>query len=233
MSQHGTGPYVDIDKILEQVLSDPRLRTSRAFTSSRTYTDEPIIRRGSQMEGYLPERIAKMRQMQRTPHGRTWSEPHLFYEQARLMEDFEDNYPYHGQFLSYYPTYRTMTDLQLRGYFTRRARVRAGSIEETATSFAYVYLYELLMGIGVEPGRPGFDAIEAFWKTYRQFEPGMDRLVPDWLVDYVVEHSLPAGLAAPYAHTEHDEAIAALEGADEPDHGKLALNDSRSIELAQ
>ena len=54
MSQHGTGPYVDIDKILEQVLSDPRLRTSRAFTSSRTYTDEPIIRRGSQMEGYLP-----------------------------------------------------------------------------------------------------------------------------------------------------------------------------------
>ena len=214
MSQHGTGPYVDIDKILEQVLSDPRLRTSRAFTSSRTYTDEPIIRRGSQMEGYLPERIAKMRQMQRTPHGRTWSEPHLFYEQARLMEDFEDNYPYHGQFLSYYPTYRTMTDRQLRGYFTWRARVRAGSIEETATSFAYVYLYELLMGIGVEPGRPGFDAIEAFWKTYRQFEPGMDRLVPDWLVDYVVEHSLPAGLAAPYAHTEHDEAIAALEGAE-------------------
>ena len=214
MSQHGTGPYVDIDKILEQVLSDPRLRTSRAFTSSRTYTDEPIIRRGSQMEGYLPERIAKMRQMQRTPHGRTWSEPHLFYEQARLMEDFEDNYPYHGQFLSYYPTYRTMTDRQLRGYFTWRARVRAGSIEETATSFAYVYLYELLMGIGVEPGRPGFDAIEAFWKTYRQFEPGMDRLVPDWLVDYVVEHSLPAGLAAPYAHTEHDEAIAVLEGAE-------------------
>ena len=204
----------DIDKILEQVLSDPRLRTSRAFASSKTYADEPIIRRGSQMEGYLPERISKMREMQRTPHGRTWSEPHLFYEQARLMEDFEDRCPYHGQFLSYYPTYRTMTDRQLRGYFTWRARVRAGSVEETATSFAYVYLYELLMGIGVAPGRAGFDAIEAFWKTYRQFEPGMDRLVPDWLVDYVVEHDLPASLAAPYAHTEHDEAIAVLETAE-------------------
>lgn len=211
MSWHDGNIEIDIDKILEKVLSDPRLRTSRAFASSKTYSDEPIIRRGSQMEGYLPERIGQMRQMQRTPHGRTWSETRLFYEQARFMADFEDNCPYHGQFLSYYPTYRSMTDRQLRGYFTWRARVRAGQIEQTATSFAYVYLYELLMGIGVEPGRSAFDAIKAFWETYRQFEPGMDRLVPGWLVDYVVDHNLPASLAAPYTHTKHDGAIAALE----------------------
>ena len=202
---------VDIDKILEQILSDPRLQSSRAFSSSKTYADEPIIRRGSQMEGYLPEPIRKMRELQRTPRGRTWSETRLFYEQALLMRDFEDNCPYHGQFLSYYPTYRSMTDRQLRGYFTWRARVRAGQVEHTADSFAYVYLYELLMGIGVEPGRRGFEAIEAFWKTYRQFDEGLDRYVPDWLVDYAVEHDLPASLAAPYAHLEHDEAIAVLE----------------------
>ena len=70
------------------------------------------------------------------------------------------------------------------------------------------------MGIGVEPGRKAFDAIEAFWKTYRQFDPGMDRYVPGWLVDYVVEHDLPAELAAPYAHLEHDAAIAVLERAE-------------------
>ena len=206
---------VDIDRLLEQILSDPRLRSSKAFSTTKTYADEPIIRRGSQMDSYLPQKIGQMRELQRTPRGRTWSETRLFYEQARLMEDFEDNCPYHGQFQSYYPTYRTMTDRQLRGYFTWRARVRAGQVEQTATSFAYVYLYELLMGIGVKPGRKAFDAIEAFWKTYRQFDPGMDRYVPEWLVDYVVEHDLPAELAAPYAHLEHDAAIAVLERAEE------------------
>lgn len=205
---------VDIDGLLEQILSDPRLRSSKAFSTTKTYADEPIIRRGSQMDSYLPKEIDQMRELQRTPRGRTWSETRLFYEQARLMEGFEDNCPYHGQFQSYYPTYRTMTDRQLRGYFTWRARVRAGQVEQTAASFAYVYLYELLMGIGVEPGRKALDAIEAFWKTYRQFDPGMDRYVPEWLVDYVVEHDLPAELAAPYAHLEHDAAIAVLERAE-------------------
>lgn len=205
---------VDIDRLLEQILSDPRLRSSKAFSTTKTYADEPIIRRGSQMDSYLPQKIGRMRELQRTPRGRTWSETRLFYEQARLMEDFEDNCPYHGQFQSYYPTYRTMTDRQLRGYFTWRARVRAGQVEQTAASFAYVYLYELLMGIGVEPGLKAFDAIEAFWKTYRQFDPGVDRYVPEWLVDYVVEHDLPAQLAAPYAHLEHDAAIAVLERAE-------------------
>ena len=42
----------------------------------------------------------------------------------------------------------------------------------------------------------------------------MDRYVPEWLVDYVVEHDLPAELAAPYAHLEHDAAIAVLERAE-------------------
>lgn len=205
---------MDIDRLLEQILSDPRLRSSKAFSTTKTYADEPIIRRGSQMDSYLPKEIGQMRELQRTPRGRTWSETRLFYEQARLMEDFEDNRPYHGQFQSYYPTYRTMTDRQLRGYFTWRARVRAGQVEQTAASFAYVYLYELLMGIGVEPGRKAFGAIEAFWKTYRQFDPGMDRYVPGWLVDYVVEHDLPAELAASYAHLEHDAAIAVLERAE-------------------
>ena len=47
----------DIDKILEQLLSDPRLREGRAFASSRTYGDEPIIRRGSLIHGFVPEPI--------------------------------------------------------------------------------------------------------------------------------------------------------------------------------
>ena len=205
----------DIDKILEQLLADPRLREGRAFASAKTYGDEPIIRRGSQMHGYVPDPIKQLRDLQVTPQGRTWSETRLFYEQARLLEDFEDHAPFSGQFVSYYPTYRSMNDRQLRGYFTWRADVRRGRIEDVSTSFAYVYIYELLMGIGVEPGRKAFEALEAFYRAYRAFDQAsMDKNVRPWLVDYVVDHGLDPKLAAPYSDAAHDRAISLLAGID-------------------
>lgn len=205
----------DIDKILEQLLSDPRLREGRAFASSRTYGDEPIIRRGSQMHGFVPEPIKQLREMQVTPQGRTWSEARLFFEQAKLLEDFEDHAPFVGQFISYYPTYRSMNDRQLRGYFTWRGNVRRGQIEDVSTSFAYVYIYELLMGVGAEPGAKAFEALETFYRAYRAFDQAsMDRNVRPWLVDYVVDHGLDPKLAEPYTDTAHDKAISLLEGID-------------------
>ena len=205
----------DIDKILEQLLSDPRLREGRAFASSRTYGDEPIIRRGSQMHGFVPEPIKRLREMQVTPQGRTWSEARLFFEQAKLLEDFEDHAPFVGQFISYYPTYRSMNDRQLRGYFTWRGNVRRGQIEDVSTSFAYVYIYELLMGVGAEPGAKAFEALETFYRAYRAFDQAsMDRNVRPWLVDYVVDHSLDPKLAEPYTDAVHDKAISLLEGID-------------------
>lgn len=205
----------DIDKILEQLLSDPRLREGRAFASSRTYGDEPIIRRGSQMHGFVPEPIKQLREMQVTPQGRTWSESRLFFEQAKLLEDFEDHAPFVGQFISYYPTYRSMNDRQLRGYFTWRGNVRRGQIEDVSTSFAYVYIYELLMGVGAEPGAKAFEALETFYRAYRAFDQAsMDRNVRPWLVDYVVDHGLDPKLAEPYTDAAHDKAISPLEGID-------------------
>ncbi len=64
------------------------------------------------------------------------------------MADYEDDFPYEGEFKSYFPTYESMTNPQLRGYFTWRTHVRGGTVERTSTSFAYVYLYELINGIG-------------------------------------------------------------------------------------
>ncbi len=209
-----TSPH-DIDKILEQLLADPRLREGRAFTTAKSYSDEPIIRRGSQMHGFVPEPVKQLRELQQTPTGRTWSEARLFFEQARLLADYEDHAPYTGGFSSCYPTYRSMNDRQLRGYFTWRANVRRGQVEDTSPAFALVYLYELLMGVGVEPGKKGFEAIQAFYQAFRPYNQAeMDRIVRPWLVDYVVDHGLDPKLAAPYADLDHDNAIALLEGVD-------------------
>ncbi|MDM8270077.1 TerB N-terminal domain-containing protein [Thermophilibacter provencensis] len=200
----------DIDAIIEQIIAASRAKAGHAFASSRVYSDEPIIMRGSQLASYVPEPIRQMRALARRPEARSWSDARLFVEQARLMAGYTDDFPYEGTFSSYFPTYAVMGDRQLRGYFTWRTRVRDGHVEKTSASFAYVYLYELINGIGAEPGEPAFRAIEAFWQAYRTFEPTMDRYVRPWLVDYVVYHGLDATLATPYLNSEHDRAVCAL-----------------------
>ncbi|MBM6775552.1 TerB N-terminal domain-containing protein [Olsenella profusa] len=204
----------DIDALIEQIIAASRQKDGRAFASERVYGDEPILMRGSQMATYLPEPIRQMRALGRSAQARSWTDARLFVEQARLMEAYEDDCPYAGTFQSYFPTYDAMNDRQLRGYFTWRAHVRAGSVERTSTSFAYVYLYELINGIGTEVGEKGFRAIEAFWQTYRAFEPTMDRYARAWLVDYVVYHDLDPALAAPYADEAHDRAVEVLARAE-------------------
>ena len=54
------------------------------------------------------------------------------------MEDFEDDFDYHGTFIRYFPNYQAMNDLQLRGYFSWRTKVRRGEVGRTSLSFAFV-----------------------------------------------------------------------------------------------
>ena len=201
----------DVDAIIEKVVAALRAKGGRARFSGRAYDDEPILRRGSQMPGYLPERIREMRALASSPEARSWSDARLFVEQARLMEDFEDDLPYHGSFMSLYPTYSDMSNAQLRGYFTWRSLVRAGTVEQTSTSFVYVYLYELINGVGTEPGERGFRDIEAFWRAYPARDATMDRHVRSWLTDYAVYHDLDPALALPHTDEAHDRAVSVLE----------------------
>ena len=163
----------------------------------------------------LPEAYRAMRSITRwqevNGHGRWLTEAELFVRQAKLMADFEDDHPYTGTFKAYFPTYNVMSDQQLRWYFTWRAAVRHGSIEQTSTSFAFVYLYELINGIGVANPHAGFQQIKSFWEAYRTFAPELDRYVPEWLVDYAVYHNLDPQLLADTKTVRFDEALARLQ----------------------
>ena len=113
----------------------------------------------------------------------------------------------------YFPTYNAMSDRQLRGYFTWRAQVRRGNIEETSTSFAFLYLYELICGIGVDDPLDGFDKIKAFWDAYRAFEPGIDRFARVWLQDYAIFHGLDPKLLRGSKTVMFDNALIELRRA--------------------
>ena len=123
----------------------------------------------------------------------------LFYDQARLMEDFEDDYPFEGTFFQYFPTYSSMSLSQLRGYFSWRTRVRAGEVRPAPTSFAFLYVYELLSGIGTTPGPKGYQDLKAFREVFRDVIEGSASSFVNytrlWLRDYVVYHGLDTALA--------------------------------------
>ncbi len=187
----------NVQKLIARITSSKRMRSSAHF-SDALYRDEPILTTGRQMATYLPDAYREMRAMSRwqegSPHGRWLTEAELFYCQGMFMADFEDDCPYRGTFKAYYPTYSAMSDRQLRGYFTWRASVRHGDIQQTSLSFVYVYLYELLCGIGVRDPLDGFTRLRDFWQVYREFEPKIDRYVRVWQRDYVVYHGLDPAL---------------------------------------
>ncbi len=183
----------DVHKLIDTILSDPRLTNSRAF-SGKMYEDEPILRTGSQMKSYLPQRYRDMKALARPIHDgfeyRRPSETELFVMQARFMEEWEDDFPFCGSFERYYPTYSMMNDSQLRGYFSWRTRVRHGQVEKTSLSFAFVYIYELINCVGASTPNECFDLLYNFWVKYRELDPEIDRYVKTWLRDFVIYHNL-------------------------------------------
>lgn len=208
----------DIKMLIERIMAEARTHQSTRF-SNEIYADEPILKTGRQMQNFLPDQYRKMREISRWQDdpkggaGRWLSEAELFYRQGLLMADFEDDCPYNGTFKSYFPTYNAMSDRQLRGYFTWRAQVRRGTVEETSTSFAFLYLYELICGIGVDDPLDGFNKIKAFWDVYRAFEPGIDRFARVWLQDYAVLHGLDPKLLRDSKTVMFDNALIELRRA--------------------
>lgn len=208
----------DVKMLIERIMAEARTHQSARF-SNKIYADEPILKTGRQMQNFLPDQYRKMREISRWQDdpkggaGRWLSEAELFYRQGLLMADFEDDCPYNGTFKSCFPTYNAMSDRQLRGYFTWRAQVRRKKVEETSTSFAFLYLYELICGIGVDNPLDGFRKIKAFWESYRAYEPGIDRFARVWLQDYAVFHGLDPKLLSDSKTVLFDKALIELRRA--------------------
>jgi hypothetical protein len=212
----------DAQRVLDMVLA---MREKKRAFQDREYTDEPILMRGSQMAAYTPPRIAEMRKLEHAPEARTKPGAWLFFQQAKFMEDYEDDAPIRGVYSQYFPTYANMNDRQLRGYFTWRTAVRHGRecAQPASLSFVFVHLYELLMGIGIELeplGRPagglsaserGFIAIEYFCENQKETFPELARYQARWLRDYAVWHNLPKSYLAPYVDTAFDLALIDLQ----------------------
>ena len=192
-------------------------RSPRGGTAASSRDATPSWRRS------LPEPLRKLRQLEAeiayvpSLAYRTNASAKLFFEQARVAEDYEDDFVYEGNFFKYYPTYASMNNDQLRGYFTWRTKVRGGVVECAPLSFAFVYVYELLCGIGTTPGEQGLADLHRFGAAFCKASPydgnQLMRYLRNWTHDYAIYHGLPSRLE-PSLEKGADEALVTLIAAE-------------------
>lgn len=164
----------------------------------------------------LPEPLKQLREMECGLNACLMPANKAFVRQAEFAAAYEDDFPYEGEFRHYFPTYRCMTDEQLRGYFSWRTRVRHGDIRKTSLSFAFVYLYELVNSIGpagIVAPEDGYAALREFCGSYGAIDDRILRYAGVWQRDYAVYHGLHAEV--PPAELARQEALKALMDLDE------------------
>lgn len=174
------------DDLIKKVVSDGKL-------TEMTYRDEPILFPASKMKNFTPKKYAEMRKI---GSGRPFIADSAkdFLLQARFMADFEDDYDFGGEFSAYYPTYADMTAHQLRGYFSWRTKIRHGIFEKAPLSFAFVYMYELINGVGTDSPRDAFDKLYDFAAAYAEADGRVTPYASGWLGDLVVYNGLDCAL---------------------------------------
>ena len=177
--------------------------------SSKVYSDEPILITAAQMKSFVPPIFREMRAISRKES--FMSSERLFYLQGKLMEDFEDDFEYHGSFSQYFPTYQAMSDLQLRAYFSWRTKLREGIYQKSFLSFAFVYIYELLNLIGVKTAVEGYGALHDFWLVYREIDMRVDHYLKVWIKDFVIYHGLDISLLADVVTAGADSELMILQ----------------------
>ncbi len=185
-------------------------RTAADWYRNRTYYDEPITPRVQQPQEELPAPIQSIRALERESSSLRLSNEALFVRQAKALEDYEDDYPFSREVIRYYPTYRSLRDDELRGYFSWRSRVRKGLVQKTSLSFAFLYVYELLNQIGCSSPEEGFRMLSAFGDEYEKLDEKISRYLRRWLWDYVICYELDPALLADRKEVLYDRALQVL-----------------------
>ena len=139
-----------------------------------------------------------------------------FLSAARAMEDYEDNSPFAGTVPLYQPAYRDLTPNELRGYFTWRTALRRGEFSPHCDAFVYLYLSELMLGVGAANATEALDCMDAFASAFFSAGYGSEALqrnFKNWRFEYAVLNRVAAARVRAYenpALRHRDEALTVL-----------------------
>ena len=176
--------------------------------TSQTFTETPLPRPNPQQVAgnTIPEKIRQMARMYTNAVNNSFAlKCKNFYLQGKFMEDYEDNFRWNYAFWCFLPTYHDLNLRQLRGYFTWRTHLRKGEFNRSPLPFTYLYIYELLNGIGTASPEEAFQKLEEFKTAYLDSEIGETtplRNYPRWLFDFAVINALPVDNALKYVQPD-------------------------------
>ena len=199
--QENTGYFADADAPGNSPVTDPSA-WSKAFF--RAADEWKAGRSGGYSSTEIPQVPQKIRDMIRLYEYRGESleeKCRNFYRQGKFMEDYEDDAPWTGEYRRYFTTYHDLHLHQLRGYFTWRTAVRRGEFRPITTSLAYMYVYELLCGIGTASPEDSLQKMREFEKGFLDSGIGdlfMRRNLHRWMLDYAVLHAVPIEITRLY-----------------------------------
>ena len=138
-----------------------------------------------------------------------------FYIQGKFMEDYEDNAPWYGDLYSYgFMTYHDLSIKQLRGYFTWRTELRKGNFQKHCEVFVFIYLLELLNGIGAVSAEDSLRKIQEFERAYIDAGLGgqtLQRRLHEWTLEFAVVNNIEPATARLYIAQELLEEDAEIE----------------------
>lgn len=175
----------------EQKLNFKNWKRSSNILRKETDSTEEKINLNFEDTQLVPKEIKKMIESYQYSLPGSIRREQNFYLQGKLMASYEDHYDGKQSFLRYYPTYHDLTVGQARTYFTWRTKIRQNIYEKISDSYAYIYLYELLNGIGIKNPEEGLDKLITFNKNYAQrFSPEIGAYLERWIRDYIVFYNI-------------------------------------------
>ena len=173
------------------------------------YEDEAILPRRGKEQANLPPLLARARAMAEVDFPLARQE--IFLRQGRLLADFEDDFAYMGDPVRYYPTYQSLTDDELRGYFTWRSKVRAREVAPAPLTFIFLHCYELINLIGVRSAEGAYEQLLFLLRNYATFGWNVSRYLQSWIKDFVIYYDLPQELLSASAEKMYNQSIAVIE----------------------
>lgn len=203
-----------------------RMKYAAQWLYGKVFQDEPIQPRTAPKAERVPSLIRTARSLENNNCNNWQSRESIFLKQAKLLANYEDDYEFHDNVVRYFPTYQSLTDRELRGYFAWRTKLRKGEIQKTSLSFAFLYIYEQINQVGVSDPMDGYQKLIAFRDSYGKLDDGILPYLDRWLTDYVVYYELDANLLADSRAVQFDRSITVLDLICEQEDAKImyALN---------
>lgn len=204
----------DICKHLDErgvdITDTNRQKYASEWFYSQVFREETILPRKPEAREALPAQLLAARSLD--PGGFTsWqSREAVFVKQGKLLASYEDDREYPHPVQRYYPTYQSLSDAELRGYFAWRTRLRRGDVQQTSLSYAFLYIYELLNQIGVAGATEGYGRLCWFRDAYGALDGKILPYLKTWLMDYVVYYGLDPSLLQELPQVRFDNAMAVI-----------------------